>query len=80
MIFLIEYNRLAGHIVAFQTFDDSDQLAAENLRLERELKLNRRLEGIEIVLLQASSEDALRQTHRRYFETASEIVRSTSSG
>lgn len=78
MIFLIEYDRLAGRIVAFEAFDDSDQSKAEDLRLERELALNRRLEDHEVVLLQASSEDALRQTHRRYFETASEIVRSTS--
>jgi hypothetical protein len=29
-----------------------------------------------VVLLEASSEEALRRTHRRYFEDASEILRS----
>lgn len=80
MIFLIEYDRAAGRIVTFGTFDDSERLIAENSRLQLELALNRRPEDHEVVLLQASGEDALRQTHRRYFETASEIVRSTSSG
>lgn len=79
MIFLIEYDRLAGRIVAFEAFDDSHRSKAEDLRLERELTLNRRLENHEVVLLQAASEGALRQTHRRYFETASEIVRTAST-
>lgn len=79
MIFLIEYDRGGGRIVTFGVFDDSDRQRAANSRLELELALNRRLEDHEVVLLQASSEDALRETHRRYFETASEIVRSTSS-
>lgn len=79
MIFLIEYDRAAGRMVSFETFDDSDLLNAENSRLTLELALNRRPAEHEVVLLQASSEDALRQTHRRYFETASEIARSTSA-
>jgi len=36
---------------------------------------DRRQVGIrhEVVLLEAATEDALRQTHRRYFETLSEL-------
>jgi hypothetical protein len=44
-------------------------------RLEIELDLKRRgVEG-EVMLLEALSEQALRRTHRRYFEDAQQIVR-----
>lgn len=74
MIFLIEYNRSEGRIVTFTTFDDSDRLKAENLRLDIELDRSRKRINHEIVLLEAASEEALRRTHRRYFETLSQIV------
>ena len=79
MIFLIEYNRSHGVLVTFRTFDDSQRQQAMDLRLELELDLNRRGVGHEVVLLEAESEAALRRTHRRYFETLRELLK-TSEG
>ena len=77
MIFLIEYNRLRGTIDNISRFDDSERSKAEKLRLEIELNLHRRrVENYEVVLLEASSEEALRRTHRRYFEDIKKIAKS----
>ncbi|MDE2485019.1 MAG: hypothetical protein KGL32_07205 [candidate division NC10 bacterium] len=73
MIFLIEYDRGKGHIVSFRVFDDSERGNAENSRLEIELDLNRAGVDHEVVLLEAASEDALRRTHRRYFEDLKQL-------
>ena len=77
MLFLIEYDRSRGKIVTFQSFGDLEREAAENSRLELELKLSRQGQEREVVLLEAASEDALRLTHRRYFEDLSELVRAS---
>ena len=74
MIFLIEYDRSEGHIVTFRDFDDSQRREAEDSRLEIELDLNRRGVDHEVVLLEAESQDALRRTHRRYFEDLRQIL------
>ena len=76
MIFLIEYNRREGRLVTFKRFQDSERLKAQNARLDLELDLNRKGIDHEVVLLEAASEAALRRTHRRYFEDASEIAKS----
>lgn len=78
MIFLIGYNRSEGHIVTFRDFDDSQRREAEDSRLEIELDLNRKGVDHEVVLLEAESEDALRLTHRRYFEDLRQILKSGS--
>jgi hypothetical protein len=75
MIFLIEYNRSKGRIVTFRDFDDSQRLKAEDARLEIELDLKRKGIEHEVVLLEAESEDALRRTHRRYFEDLRQILK-----
>jgi len=67
MIFLIEYDRRRGELVTIEPFNDLDRAAAENARLSRELKLHKSGVHHEVVLLQAASEDALHETHRRYF-------------
>ena len=74
MLFLIEYDRNRGEIVTFKTFDDSERQKAEEARLEKELELNRLGTEREVVLLEAATEDALRRTHRRYFENFGELV------
>jgi hypothetical protein len=74
MIFLIEYDRTRGEIVTFRTFDDSERRTAEDARLELELELNRLGTDHEVVILEAATEEALRRTHRRYFESLSELV------
>ena len=76
MIFLIEYDRPEGRIVTFSVFDKSEQEKAESLRLDLELDLNRRRVNHEVVLLEAVSEEAMRRTHRRYFEDARQILTS----
>jgi len=80
MIFLIEYHRPEGRIVTFKRFKDSERLKAEKSRLDLELDLNRKGVNHEVVLLEAASEDALRRTHRRYFESLSQILKSASGG
>jgi hypothetical protein len=49
----------------------------KNTRLELELELNRLGKEREVVLLEAASEQALRLTHRRYFEDLSELVKAS---
>jgi hypothetical protein len=80
MIFLIQYNRALGRIIKQLEFSDSQRQAAENARLELELDLHRRRVADEVVLLEADSEEALRRTHRRYFEDLTQIVESTRGG
>lgn len=79
MLFLIDYDRAAGRIVRLSAFDDPKRQEAEEARLALELRLNR--EGVEreVVLLEAASEDALRRTHRRYFEGLAELATSPRS-
>lgn len=74
MIFLIEYNRNLGEIVTFESFNELDRRKAEDSRIELELKLNRLGIEHEVILLEAASEAALRQTHRRYFESLSQLA------
>ncbi len=74
MLFLIEYDRSLGEIVTLRTFDDSERRVAEDARLETEIKLDRLGIKHEVALLDAATEDALRRTHRRYFENLGELV------
>jgi hypothetical protein len=74
MIFLIEYNRNEGRIVTIRSFSDSERDNAEESRLKLELDLNQKGIDDEVVLLEAFSEEALRRTHRRYFENLSELA------
>ena len=76
MIFLIEYNQPEGRLVTFKRFKNSELLKAQNARLDLELDLNRRGIDHEVVLLEAASEDAVRRTHGRYFETLHQILES----
>ncbi len=76
MIFLIEYDRARGEIVTFKAFDESERQSAEDARLELEFQLNRLGTEREVVILEAATEEALRRTHRRYFENLSELVNS----
>jgi len=76
VFFLIEYDRNRGRIVKLEVFEDSERQKAEDSRLEIELALNRRGIEREVVLLEAATEEALRRTHRRYFENLDELVKS----
>lgn len=74
MRFLIEYDRQRGRIVTLTAFDELDRQKTEDARLDLELTLNRRGIEHEVVVLEAVSEDALRRTHRRYFEDFEELA------
>jgi hypothetical protein len=74
MIFLIEYNRGKGEIVTLTSFQDAERDKAEEARLGLELKLHTNGVDNEVVLLEAASEEAVRRTHRRYFEDLSELT------
>jgi hypothetical protein len=76
MVFLIRYDRRAGTITSLQAFHDIDRAIAESKRLEMELAGDLSSGSNEIVLLEAKSEADLRKTHRRYFESAQELVKS----
>jgi hypothetical protein len=74
MLFLVEYARDQGQLVTFKAFTNEDSTLAKNARLELELDLNRRGLEHEVVILEAENEQALRRTHRRYFESLTELV------
>jgi hypothetical protein len=74
MLFLIEYDRSSGSLVTFEKFGDAERDSAENTRLELEVDLSRRGVEREVVLLEAETEEALRRTHRRYFENLAELA------
>jgi len=71
---LIEYDRSRGRLIAVTPFEDASRDAADDARLELELTLSRRGLQREVVLLEASTEDDLRRTHRRYFEGLNELT------
>ncbi|CAN5849761.1 hypothetical protein BH18ACI5_BH18ACI5_04290 [soil metagenome] len=75
MIFLIEYHRAERRVLTRAIFADHDFVAAENARVALEIIANRDKLDREVVLLQAPTEAALRQTHRRYFEDIGELIR-----
>jgi len=50
-------------------FEQSQRVQAEGARLKMELDLIGKKDGDEVCLLEADSIEALKQTHRRYFES-----------
>lgn len=78
MLYLIEYDRSRGSL-NLTSFYDTQRRRAEDARLRLELRLNRLGIQREVVLLEAPSEEALRITHRRYFENLSELTESSAA-
>jgi len=74
MLFLIEYDRLRGQLISFRPFDASEASMVQDARLSLELDLKRKGVEREVVVLEAHDEDALRRTHRRYFENLKELA------
>jgi hypothetical protein len=74
MIFLIEYERSGGRLITFKRFQDTERRTAEEARLEIELTPVPDESNREVVLLDAASEEALRITHRRYFQNVQQII------
>ncbi len=79
MLFLIEYDRARGDVTHMTSFEDTDREVAENARLGLELRLHGQGIKREVVLLEAATEEALRLTHRRYFEDLAALARSSAS-
>lgn len=75
MIFLLQYDRRKGRIVSLDSFSASERTKAQDLLLELELRQNENGANTEIVMLEAESEEALKITHRHYFEDLSELVK-----
>ncbi len=74
MIYLVEYNRKIGKLLRLEEFLPTDRRQAEEKRLRIELELLRTGLALEVVLLEASSKDELRKTHRRYFERLDQLL------
>ena len=74
MIYLIQYDRSAGRLVRLQEFPSDKKKHAEETRLCVELELLETRVSQEVVLLEATSEDELRKTHRRYFERLDQLL------
>ena len=66
-------------MISIESFSDSERSKAQDLLLTLELQLNQNGTDNEVVLLEAESEDALRTTHRRYFEDLAELLNPSSS-
>ncbi len=78
MIYLIQYDRVQGQVTRMTAFADTERGRAEDARLEVELRDERR-DDSEVVLLEAPSEEALRRTHRRYFENIVQLAQSSAT-
>lgn len=79
MLFLLQYDRRLGTLVSLQPFDGAARDEAVEARLALELELTTDGEGQEVVLLEAEDEDAMRMTHRRFFEDLSQLMDTPSS-
>lgn len=71
MFFVIAYDRARGCLLSLHAFPDSKLVRAASLRLELELAAS---SGVEVTLLEAENEEALRRTHGRYFHTLPELI------
>lgn len=72
--FLIVYNTESGELLeSVRTFSERDLAAALEERFARERE-HAAESGIEVVLLRAPSEAAIRSTHGRYFASPSKLM------
>ena len=80
MIFLLQYDRKAGHLKRLDCFDDDARAQASEARLCLELDLLKRGADDEVVVLEAESESDLRKTHNRYFRNLTELAIAPTNG
>lgn len=69
MIALIVFKRKTQSLIRCDEYADADRRAAEAERLRLEIQDHRNKSGLEIVILEAASIDAMKATHGRYFGT-----------
>jgi hypothetical protein len=67
MIYYVEYSREQQKTLSFKSFPESERSFAQAHALSREIELSRQNLQLEIVLLEASNEATVRNTHPRYF-------------
>jgi len=68
--FLIVFDRAHGRLLREEVFEDNRDALQERFRAER----LHRADDVEVVVLTADSEEALRRTHARYFNSLSELA------
>jgi hypothetical protein len=73
MIFLLQYDSKTGTLTSIDEYSDAESEAAQEASLAAELRSIHMRTGLEVILLEAPSIDALRQTHSRYFQTLSDL-------
>lgn len=71
--FVLIYDQIDGRILNIEKYGAEGGKAALARRFELDRK-HANQEGIEVVLLSAESEAALRRTHGRYFKSVGELV------
>jgi hypothetical protein len=69
--YLLVYDRRAGRLLRNQEFADRGVAMQARFDAESEYQGSR---NIEIVVLEADSEESIRSTHARYFLTLSELA------
>ncbi len=79
MIFLVQYKRSTGKMIQLKSFTDAQRREAEDARLALEVSLIGQNDGDEVCLLEAASLEALKITHRRYFESLPTLTATGSS-
>lgn len=71
--FLLVYNRPEGRLVSLDEYAEQDAALEARFALEREHEGDR---DLEIVVLGSDSLDTVKRTHRRYFESVEDMLRS----
>lgn len=71
--FLIVYDRSSGDLVKLQEYapEDRARALADRFAIEAQERHN---PSVEVVVLSASSREALERTHSRYFHTPAELA------
>lgn len=75
-LFLLSYDRLAAQVVEFAEVAQGQEQEAFDRRLALELQALRDGLDLEVVLLEATSEERLRRTNARYFDDLAVLLAS----
>lgn len=70
--FLVVFDRAEGRLLRLDEYMDREAALKERFASER---LHRQAPTVEVVVLTAASEDALRRSHSRYFQDVQQIAR-----
>jgi hypothetical protein len=72
--FLLEFDRSKGKLVALKRFPAGQRQRALDARLAMQKKVLEEGKNCDVVLLEADSEAALRETHASFFLTRAQLV------